>query len=121
MIGQSLCGLTVGAGSPPQTESASQERRDEMEMEKKTQAERRRAIEAINNADAPPQSSTRGKVFWAASIVESVGLPLNRKGLRELQKRTHPDKQLAADRADAHKAFQMLNHVEGGLRDGGYL
>lgn len=104
------------------TEPLSQARRDEEdEMEKQARIERRRAVNAINKVDAPPQGSVRKKVRWAVSIVESVGLSLNKKGLRELQKRVHPDKNAEADRADAHKAFQRLDHVEEGLRNGGFL
>ena len=110
-------------GSLPQTESASLARCDKkLEMEKAAQqVERRRCIDAINNAGAPPQGSARGKLFWAASIIDSLGLPKDKKGLRELQKRTHPDKSAAADRADANKAFQVLDHIEEGLRNGNYL
>ena len=98
-------------------------RRDE-EHEKRLRVERRRALDAINNAGAPPEGSgsTRMKVRWAVNIVESIGLPLNKQGFRELQKRTHPDKQVVgADRTDAHRAFQRLGHVEEGLRSGRYL
>ena len=122
MTGRSLRQYQVGTGPPPQTEPKSQTRRgEEYEIEKKAQIQRRRAVEAINSGGVPSQSSARAKVFWAVSIVKNVGLPLNKKGLRELQKLTHPDKQAMVDRADAHRAFQILDQVEEGLRDGGYL
>ena len=95
-------------------------RRDE-EHEKRLRVERRRALDAINNAGAPPEGSVRAKVRWAVSIMESIALPLNKQGFRELQKRIHPDKQVVADRVDAHQAFQRQGHVEEGLRSGRYL
>ena len=54
-------------------------------------------------------------------MMEGVGLPVNKKGFRELQKLTHLKKAMEADRADSHRAFQRLIYVEEGLRFGGYM
>ena len=120
-VEEMLAVMRGGSQENAHVESGSRARRDEeQDMEKQAQAERRRIVDAINNANSPPKS-TSSKTRWAVSVLEGVGLPLNKRGLRELQKCAHPDKWAVADRVDAHHAFQRLSHVEEGLRNGGYL
>ena len=86
----------------------------------KRRADRRRAMSAVNGMKAAPVSKQE-KAQWAVAVVARAGLPLNKKTLKELQRRVHPDKQLDEDKADANRAFQRLRDVEEGLRIRGVI
>lgn len=78
-------------------------------------ADRRRAIRAVNGM-GPVPTSGREKAAWAVRIVARAGLSLDKRAVKELQRRVHPDKQLKEDKSQANKAFQRLRDVEEGLK-----